>query len=259
MTRDAPQLPARVSPAFALSWSEDALSRIDRPALALWRPEGTTVALGLSQSPEAEADAAALVRDNLTLIRRQSGGGAVVLLPGVLCWEALAREADIAEAEGDGGIRPAYRFLTSPVRAGLAKLGVAAFQAGISDLSVRDGATARKIAGTAQLRRRGNVLVHGSLLVHPDLSALESYLRFPSAQPDYRAGRSHLDFCRRLADLDAGADLMPRVCQAVLSAADEAGWTRPTLPETLPLSAADLFQRKYTNADWNWRKIRTVN
>lgn len=263
MTDIASQLPPCVAPAFALSWSEDALSRTDLPALALWRPAGRSVALGLSQSAEAEADVDALRRDGLTLIRRQSGGGAVMLLPGVLCWEAWAREEDVAATEGDGGIRPSYRFLTSPVRAGLAELGVTAFQAGISDLSIQDGAVARKIAGTAQLRRRGKVLVHGSLLVHLDMSALETYLRFPSAQPEYRAGRSHLDFCRRLSDLgpeDCDDDeLMLRVSRAIVSAVDEAGWSRPTLPEDLSPTATDLLYRKYTNDDWNWRKIRPTD
>ncbi|MCC8116632.1 MAG: hypothetical protein LIP18_05695, partial [Planctomycetes bacterium] len=83
-----PELPPLLPPQTVLAWSEALLDETspDRPILALWRPAGKNVAIGISQDPERELEVAALRRDGVGLVRRQSGGGAVLLFPGVLCW-----------------------------------------------------------------------------------------------------------------------------------------------------------------------------
>lgn len=252
-------------PPLALAWSEDLANAggLDRPALALWRPEGVYAALGLAQDPARELALDPDGRLGIPVVRRQSGGGAVLLYPGVLCWEALTPMDAIDAALGENaGIRGAYDFLSRPVTEGLGRLGVAAFRAGISDLSTTcpDGQI-RKIAGTAQSRKRDTVLVHGALLVGADVAEMGKYLSFPSAQPDYRRDRSHRDFCVSIAQLPAaagvdGETLMARVAEAVRAALATAGWTETDLPEALSGEAALLENEKYRNDDWNWRKIR---
>ncbi len=248
-------------PETALAWSE-ALANSEplaHPLIALWQPHGVYAALGLSQTPEKEL---VLERFDINLIRRQSGGGAVLLYPGVLCWEALAATAHIDAVFGkNAGIRPAYDFLCRPVVEGLATLGIAAFRAGISDLSVAvaDGAT-RKIAGTAQYRRRENVLVHGALLVFADIGRMSRYLAFPSSQPEYRRDRTHRDFCVSLAELSPtganGEALLSQVARAVAAAAADKGWRKADMPDSLEGEALWLENNKYRDYDWNWRKKR---
>lgn len=264
--------PAERDPARALAWSE---ARVDERSgkddetsrsgisIALWLPKGTTVALGLSQSPEREADVEAVRRDGVGMVRRQSGGGAVLLYPGVLCWEAWADCAELERVcEGGSGIRSAYAVLSGPVTSGLARLGVDAFHAGVCDVSVRipGEERARKLAGTAQLRRKERVLVHGSLLVTADVAALSRYLTFPSEQPDYREGRGHADFCTTVAGVTA-TDMEPQlfmreVAGAIASAALIYGWRVLTPPESLDAAAEAHYADKYASPDWNWNKIR---
>lgn len=265
-----PASPERtVRPSFALAWSE---ARVDAagegaPTLALWLPEGETVALGIGQSAARELDIEAVRRDGVRVVRRQSGGGAVLLYPGVLCWEAWAGTAEIAArssagAGGGSGIRQAYAVLTHPVLAALRGMGIDAFQAGICDVSVRrDGwEHPKKLAGTAQLRRRSAVLVHGSLLVNPDIGRLARYLGFPSEQPEYRRDRSHRDFCVSVAELAGGGDapgFMRRVAEAIVSEATAAGWATTTPPEELDGAASALERDKYRSDAWNWERIRS--
>lgn len=231
------------------------------PSLALWRPEGVTVALGLSQEPGREMEVEACRRDGVGLIRRQSGGGAVLLYPGVLCWEAWATFEQVGSGEGDSGIRQCYAFCSRPVIAGLKRLGLDTFRAGICDLSVnRDGGSeTRKIAGTAQLRRRRQVLVHGSLLVDADLERLGTYLKFPSDQPDYREGRSHRDFCATVVECLGRPDLCEEVATAIREAAAGMGWNIEAPPAGLSPEAARLERDKYLSDDWNWSRIRPKN
>ncbi|MCD8351222.1 MAG: hypothetical protein LUC93_11500 [Planctomycetaceae bacterium] len=253
--------PAAREPARVLAWSE---ARVDEPgdgvSIALWLPQGVTVAVGLAQVPAVEADVEAMRDENVGLVRRQSGGGAVLLYPGVLCWEAWADLAEIEQRqEGGSGIRQSYAVLSKPVVMGLASLGIQAFHAGICDISVTTDKGVRKLAGTAQLRRRERALVHGSLLVTADVTTLSRYLRFPSEQPDYRQGRDHADFCTTVAAMapdGCGPNFMRTVAGAIVSAALAEGWKTCTPPEALDEAASVHYQSKYGQRAWNWDKVR---
>lgn len=249
-------------PARALAWSERALVRepLASPLMALWRPEGTHVAIGLSQSAEGETT----LREGVGagLVRRQSGGGAVLLYPGVLCWEAMARSDYVKRDQGDDGIRASYRALVKPVIAGLERIGVRAFVAGVSDLSVElsPDMPPRKIAGTAQLRRRDRILVHGSLLVEADISLLADYLSPPSVKPEYRGDRAHIDFCVAVRELtpahpEPGA-LVAAVAGLVSETAAAGGWDVVAPPRRLDADGERLEKGKYLNPEWNWRRDR---
>ncbi|MCD8138689.1 MAG: hypothetical protein LUE17_02735 [Planctomycetaceae bacterium] len=253
--------PAAREPARVLAWSE---ARVDESgdgvSIALWLPQGVTVAVGLAQVPAVEADVDAMRDDGVGLVRRQSGGGAVLLYPGVLCWEAWADLAEIdRRQEGGSGIRQSYAALSKPVVMGLAAVGITAFHAGICDISVETDNGVRKLAGTAQLRRRERALVHGSLLVTADVTTLSRYLRFPSEQPDYRQGRDHADFCTTVAAMApdrCGPHFMRYVAGAIVSAALTEGWKAYTPPEALDEAAAAHYRGKYGQQAWNWDKVR---
>jgi Lipoate-protein ligase A len=259
---------AEREPAVALAWSESFAnaSKVETPVFSMWLPTGISAALGLSQKPENELVLGPDGSYPIGLIRRQSGGGAVLLYQGVVCWEAFASIGMIENVYGkDAGIRSAYDFLSMPVVDGLKKIGLSAFRAGISDLSVRAandaGEIVRKIAGTAQYRRRENVLVHGALLVHADIDEMSRYLSFPSSQPDYRADRSHRDFCISIAELlktPAGGEdvLMEKVSTSILAAAEAGGWDCKAIPEDPDDETQRLAQLKYRNPEWNWKKVR---
>lgn len=256
--------PAARHPATALAWSETRADEAEKrgPGIALWLPEGVTVAIGIGQRPEAELEIETARRDGVGLIRRQSGGGAVLLYPGVLCWEAWAGVEEIEKiTQAGSGIRPSYVALSRPVVRALCGMGIAAFHAGICDISVKldDWPHPRKLAGTAQLRRRDKVLVHGSLLVNPVLDILSRYLRFPSEQPDYRQNRSHRDFCVSVGELlpdSRDASFMRRVAGAIAAEALTEGWEIFTPPAILDAAARALETAKYLSDKWNWEKFR---
>lgn len=230
------------------------------PGIALWLPKGMTAAIGLAQNPELELEIEAMRHDGVGLVRRQSGGGAVLLYEGVLCWEAYANLRDL-EKLGGSGIRQTYRILSQPIVRALSSLGLEVFNAGICDLSTNVNGKTRKLAGTAQLRRKDKALVHGSLLVSSDVEMLSAYLKFPSDQPDYRQGRRHRDFCLSVLEaVDGDAEtLMSRLTDAIVGALDELKMQLLPLPSQLPPEAAALEAGKYNNNAWNWSRARMEN
>jgi len=167
------------------------------------------VAVVLSRSRDAarEVRLDACRRDRVAVVVRPSGGGAVVLAPGVVVASALHL--------ADGGFPDRYfaRFCAAAAAA-LAACGVApTARLGVSDLCLGD----RKIAGTSLRLWRERVLFQISVLVDPDLALLDRYLAEPSRAPAYRAGRPHREFVTSLRE--AGFAVRREALAAALASA----------------------------------------
>ncbi|HOX45982.1 MAG TPA: hypothetical protein PK668_20435 [Myxococcota bacterium] len=185
-------------------WAEDdgLLADTRRDGLArvrVSRPEGLRVVLGRAGQAERELHLERVLADGVPLLRRDGGGGAVVLDPGDVVVSLAAR------ARGPGGIPELYRRLTAWLAEALARLGVTGVaMRGVCDLALGD----RKIGGASMARSRDLVHYTTSLLVEPDVGAMERYLRHPPREPDYRQGRTHREFVGSLRQLagvpDAG-------------------------------------------------------
>jgi len=158
--------------------------------LLLWRGGPAAVVVGRSQVIEKEVNQAACLALGVPVLRRSSGGGAVLQTSGVLNYSLLLPD------RGRLSINAGFHLGTSLIRDTLRRLGLASAVQGVSDVTVNG----RKISGTAIARVNRVFLVHGTLLVNMNMDFLEACLRHPSREPDYRAGRSHREFLTTLAD-----------------------------------------------------------
>jgi lipoate-protein ligase A len=66
--------------------------------------------------------------------------------------------------------------------------------AGISDLALGG----RKFSGNSVRCKHDHLLYHGTLLYDFDLALIDRLLQMPPRQPDYRAGRPHVEFLMNL-------------------------------------------------------------
>jgi lipoate-protein ligase A len=150
----------------------------------------TCVVLGAAGNPERDLFMDALSTDGIPCRFRRGGGGTVVLSPGQV---VLALAADVLSPFDN---REYARKIDSWIIDALSLLGVRGVeQKGITDLAIHD----RKILGTSIYRRRLILFYQASLLVANDISLFDRYLKMPVKEPDYRAGRSHMEFCTTLA------------------------------------------------------------
>lgn len=95
------------------------------------------------------------------------------------------------------------------------------------DLVVMEAGEPRKICGLSARAKSGGVLLHGCLLIEPDLDLMEAVLFVPRRQPAYRKGRSHGNFLSRVAGLAVPA----RRRLWVWALAHELGFPEPDEPE----------------------------
>lgn len=223
------------------------------PTWRVWEAAAPAVVLGTGQEHAKEVDMDTARAAGVPVLRRHSGGGAVLIGPGVINYSGFFIIKDLSGAETITG---AMQAGLRPVIAALKSLGVEARFAGLSDLVVesREGdGGARKIAGNAQARKRVSVLVHGTLLADPDWALMERVLKFPSRPPDYRGGRGHRAFLTSLKDLGTPSDL------ASFAAALRKQLKEPVQVASEPSAAEaaramQLLDEKYSQSTWNLRR-----
>lgn len=158
--------------------------------LRFWETKRAAVIVGTSAVITREVDESACFRDEVPVIRRCSGGGAVVVAPGCLNY-SLFLSLDARPELRD--VRHSYRVLLGRIIDELRVRGLGV--GGSSDLAL----DRRKVSGSAQRRGRRALLHHGTFLYAFDLSKIERYLKEPVRQPAYREGRPHAAFVANLS------------------------------------------------------------
>jgi lipoate-protein ligase A len=176
-------------------------------ALRVWESPVPVVVLGRSGAIARDVEADACAADGVAIVRRDSGGGAVVLGPGCLNYSlvlSLERRPQLRD------VRASYRQILEWLVRALAVPGLA-IQGG-SDLSMGG----RKVSGNAQRRGARALLHHGTLLYAFDARAAQRYLKEPLRRPDYRGDRRHAEFLgnlplsgRQIRDALRGQNFMP--------------------------------------------------
>ncbi len=132
--------------------------------------------------------------DDVRVVRRFSGGGAVVLAPGclnyaiALSWVSWPELINVADS---------FQIVLGRIVAALDVPGLSI--AGHTDLAL----AGRKVSGNAQRRGQRALTHHGTLLCDFDAGLATRYLKEPARQPAYRMVRCHEEF---LGNLPLGAE-----------------------------------------------------
>jgi lipoate-protein ligase A len=136
--------------------------------LHLYRRERPTVSLGYFESLEESVDLEAVRRHGAQVVRRASGGSAIYTDPGQLIYAVILDAEMVPESPND-----TYALVCGGVVKALDLLGLKAEFKPVNDVLVNK----RKISGSAQLRRSGVVLQHGTLIVDTDFDIMFDVLR----------------------------------------------------------------------------------
>ncbi len=133
-----------------------------------WQPAAITI--GFFQNLEQEIDLKKTKKDNIDIIRRYTGGGAV------FHQAELTYSLVMAESDLNLSITDSYQYLCHGVVLGLKKLGLKAEFKPINDIIVNN----KKISGSGQTRKNGVILQHGTILLSVDVEKMFSFLKIPN-------------------------------------------------------------------------------
>lgn len=241
-----------------LDWAEEEGS--DWEFLRLWESPQPIVVLGRSSRLEQEVDAASCTSRGIPILRRSSGGAAIVAGPGCLMYAVVLSHELRPELRG---IPETHRYVLGRIADAL-KIHVPTVQhAGTSDLAfVEDGSVTestsspssvslpelgpaaksiRKFSGNSLRVKRTHCLYHGTLLYDFDLSLVTACLAMPVRQPTYRSSRGHAEFVTNLPMNREG-----------LENSMFAAWPTNGEVEDWPRNRVDqLVATRYGRNDWN--------
>ncbi len=207
--------------------------------LRLWERPEIAVVLGASCRIRDDVFVDRCLSEGVSIARRSSGGGTVVVGPGALNVSVILPR-DFAPGLDAVDVAQVYVLerLASTLREG--NLGVEV--RGSGDLAIGD----RKVSGSAQRRLKRHFLVHATVLYDFDLSLVPRYLRDPIRQPEYRRSRRHEDFLDNLPM--TSADLRAAVVESWGPISGEVA------PRSIPADAvACLVASKFGDRSWLWR------
>ncbi len=235
----------------------EAVSRGDsEPTLRLYGWSPAAISLGYFQSLSEEIDEAVCTENNVAVVRRMTGGGAV------FHDQEITYSIHIPEKSGlvPRGILESYRRISDGILEGLKLFGISGQFVPLNDIVVpfktAEGVEQlRKISGNAQTRKQGVILQHGTILLQVDVEKMFSLLKVPSEK---MKGKLIEDIKQRVTGLSyvAGrsvsfAEAQEAFISGFSTAFNKQKFYEGELSETELLRAQMLAKEKYGNDSWN--------
>ena len=228
-----------------LEWAEQGASKGE--FLRLWESTQPMVVVGRSSRVAKEVNEPYCRQAGIPILRRSSGGAAIVTGPGCLMYALVLSYAVRPELKD---ITRAHAFILKQLTSSLGPLLSHAGTitcAGTSDLAMelRAGSgerEARKFSGNSLRVKRTHLLYHGTLLYAFDLALIEKCLRMPPRQPEYRSARPHGDFVMNVP-----------ATREQLAGAVVAAFPVASAPSDVPMSRVErLVAERFGNDGWNY-------
>jgi lipoate-protein ligase A len=236
------------------------------PTLRVYAWTPACISLGFSQTADG-IDFERLEALGWDLVRRLTGGRAIVHTDEL----TYSITAPAGNPHVPGDILASYRHLSQGLVRGLSNLGLQpeVLEEIKHPKEVRENpvcfevpssyeitAGGKKLVGSAQVRKKGAVLQHGSLPLGGDIARICDVLKFDDPSGREAAARRVRARATTVSDLTDEAVSWADAAQAIAGGFSEAlGWElrEATLSEGERRLAADLIARRYANPDWNLR------
>lgn len=223
------------------------------PTLRLYQWKPSAVTIGYFQMIDEETDVSACNRDNIPLIRRITGGGAVFHQYEI----TYSAVFPLPHPKISGTILESYRILCQPIVESLKELGLDAEFSPINDITV----CGRKISGNAQTRREGGLLQHGTILMKIDAETMFKYLKVPQKKTE---SKGNVKPAARVTSLEVELgeihdyeETVKKINSLISKNFSRVFMMQPVemdLDEKEASMSSDFKNRIFSNYEWNFKR-----
>ena len=140
-----------------------------------WKP--STASIGRNQSPSAEIDVEFAGRNGFNVVRRITGGGAVFHDEKREITYSIVCPIKYLERLGAKKVLEQFQIITKGIISGLMTFGLKSEQDVIHCPAIL--VEGKKFSGNAQVRKKGYILQHGTILLDIDPDLMYSVLKAP--------------------------------------------------------------------------------
>jgi len=229
------------NPYFNIAAEEYFLKNFDTSFFCLYINEPSII-VGKHQNTTAEINTPWVFKNNIKVVRRLSGGGAVYHDKGNLNYCFIKK--------GEKGNLVDFKKYTLPIINALKSLGIIANLRGKSDLVIDN----MKFSGNAEHLFHNKILHHGTLLFSTELSKLNNAIKADWSKFADRAVRSNrstvtniLPHLQKQLTINEFADI---IIKTALSEIDSV--KKYELTTTDKKAINKLVAEKYSNREWNF-------
>jgi lipoate---protein ligase len=227
--------------AFNMAIDEALIENIDQaPILRIYGWMPSAISVGYFQSIKDEVDLEKCSQLGVDVVRRLTGGGAV-LHEFELTYTFITKQYP-------HNIMESCKWICDAIVMSINRLGFNASFIPLNDIVVNG----KKVSGSAQTRRNGVLLQHGTLLLGVDVDKMFSVLKVPSEKLRDKIIK---DVKERVTSL-AGTtfDDMASSLKTSFSEKFDARLVADSLSTEEVSRAKWLAERKYSSKDWNFRR-----
>ncbi|EYU35723.1 hypothetical protein ABFS82_12G041000 [Erythranthe guttata] len=165
-----------------------------------------TIVMGISGKAEELVEIESVLRDEIPVIRRFTGGGTVIVDQGTIFVTFICNKDAVLGLQS----------YPQPIMSWSSLLYEKVFQ-GIGDFRLRENDYVlgnRKFGGNAQSITKNRWVHHTSFLWDYQITNM-GYLKHPKRAPDYRQARDHLEFICRMKDYISRSNFINRTIDSV--------------------------------------------
>ena len=213
-----------------------------------WNPSAVTI--GYAQDAALETDPEACRAAGVPVVRRITGGGAVFHN------RELTYCVVIPVSAVPGSIGDSYSLICGAIASGLGFLKKGFEFSPVNDIIYRS----KKVSGSAQVRRGGWLLQHGTVLLDADLERMFSFLRVPEdklRRHGLESARQRVGCLRevmgREVAFEEAADAVRRGLETVFDIGGP-----PVEIEQHTAALARELECRYRSEAWNFHRERNV-
>ncbi len=216
-------------------------SRGDVPdTLHFYVRSSPTVSVGYFQDVQGSLDTGACGRLGVNVVRRRSGGSSIYTDRGQLIYALAVRADELPPTPG-----ASFAKVCGAVASAVSSFGLEARHRPVNDVEVGG----RKVSGSAQLRRRGSVLQHGTVIVDTDLRTMDAVLR-PGEGP--RPSERVTTLAALLGRAPAMDDVKKRL-RSAFSETFGVSFREEGLSDAEEATVGRLVGERYSRDEWNLR------
>ncbi len=237
-------------PRINLAIEEYALKNLDiNESYLLFYINKPSIIIGKNQNTIEEVNQDYVEQNDITVVRRLSGGGAVYHDLGNLNFSFITKD--------DGDSFHNFKKFTEPVVKALGKLGVQAELSGRNDIM----AEGKKISGNAMFATKGRMFSHGTLLFNSEMDHIVSALKVKKEKIESKGIKSVRSRVGNIADFLKEPMIIEEFRSFILKNIFEAD---PEVPEYV-LTDEDwekihkISEERYQKWEWNYGKSPKFN
>jgi lipoate-protein ligase A len=213
--------------------------------LHFYRRRTPTISLGYFQRVGESVNLPECERRGVSLVRRKSGGSSIYTDPGQLIYGLVLHEKELPTDRTDS-----FCAVCSALADAIRSFGVDAKFRPLNDVEVGG----RKISGNAQLRRRGSVLQHGTILVDADLDAMDSVLKVVrSKREDVTKPSDRVTTMRSLLGVAPQMEVVKQRVVDAISAKFKVAFEKEGLSDHEESTVRSLVDDCYGRKEWNFK------